>query len=152
MKINKKNLIVGIIVLVLVGGASFYGGMKYQQSQGLSKNGFPTGGTFNGQQQGTAMGANSRGTNSGMTSGEIIAKDDKSVTVKLKDGGSKIIFYSEATTYKKTTDGTKGDLVVGKQIMASGTSNADGSITAKSIQLQSDILPAAAPSGQATGQ
>ena len=149
---NKKNLIVGIIVLVLVGGASFYGGMKYQQGQALSKENFSAGGTFNGQQRGTTTGANSRISNGGMVSGEIISKDDASVNVKLKDGGSKIVFYSESTTYKKTTDGTKEDLVVGKQIMANGTSNSDGSITAKSVQLQSDIQPVAAPSGQATGQ
>ena len=74
-----------------------------------------------------------------MTVGEIIAKDDTSITVKLRDGGSKIIFYSSSSEIGKFTDGTIEDLIIGKNITINGKANPDGSITAQSIQIRPKI-------------
>jgi hypothetical protein len=74
----------------------------------------------------------------GLAAGEIIAKDDASVTVKLRDGGTKIVFVSDKTEIGKAVVGSAADLEVGKTVMATGMPNADGSLTAQNIQLRAD--------------
>ncbi|MDD4625356.1 MAG: hypothetical protein PHC82_03475, partial [Candidatus Pacebacteria bacterium] len=51
---------------------------------------------------------------------------------------SKIIFISESTETLKQASGSLDDLTVGEQVAVTGTADASGNITAKSIQ----ILPA----------
>jgi len=141
---KNKIIIACVITAVVVGGAAFYGGMKYQQGQVASKGGFMMqGGNFSGQRQGAGnVGVGSRNANGvGMASGEIIAKDDKSLTVKMSNGSSKIILYAASTEWQKMTSATAGDFAVGQQVVASGTSNIDGSLTAKQVQLRSDVQP-----------
>ena len=75
----------------------------------------------------------------GFVVGEIILKDDKSVTVKLNDGGSKIIFTSDSTSVTKSAQGALSDLQIGTQILANGMPNQDGSITAQTIQLSPQL-------------
>jgi len=91
-----------------------------------------------GSRNGTGQGRN--GTNGGSFTGEIISKDDRSIVIKMPDGGSKIIFYSESTKVTKFTDGNSDDLTVGKTVSASGTSNQDGSMTAQSVQLRPAVI------------
>jgi hypothetical protein len=67
--------------------------------------------------------------------GEIIAADEKSITVKLQDGSSKIVLLSDKTEINKTASTTKEDLKVGEKVAAFGTENSDGSVTAQSVQL-----------------
>lgn len=81
----------------------------------------------------------------GFVSGEIISKDDKSVTVKLRDGGSVIVFVSDSTKISKQTDGSTEDLTASTNVIVSGDKNSDGSYTAKSIQLVPALAPASAP-------
>jgi len=143
-----KNVATIALVAVIVGGAAFFGGTKYAESknpqgaraQGNFQNigGGQTGGA------GRMMGRGQNGAN--FAGGQIIAKDDKSVTVKLSNGGSKIIFYSASTKVEKFTEGTANDLAVGSTIAANGNANQDGSITAQSIQLRpQSINPSTTP-------
>ncbi len=127
-------MVVGAIV---VGGGSFFAGTKYQ---GESES--PQSGNFPAMEQGEQMrpgqngGAGMRtGQTGGMTIGEILSKDENSITVKLPDGGSKMIFFSESTTITKSTTGSSVDLVVSESVVVNGSANADGSINAQSIQL-----------------
>ncbi len=140
-----KLLLSILITAVVVGGGAFYGGMKY----GQSKFSFPGRGNFgdlsaedmqarfqqrDGATNGSDTGAPRMG--GGMVLGEIISKDDKSITVSVKSGGSKIVFLSDSVLVNKSVAGSLGDLGVGDSVSVSGSANSDGSINAKSIQIQ----------------
>ncbi len=135
---NKKIVwgIGGVIILVAV----FYGGTVYGKDHPAARAGAAafagrTGGTFN-RQGGAALGMG------GFTSGSIIAKDDKSITVKLNNTtsnvgqGSKIIFLDGTTKISKEVTGTATDLAVGTQVSVAGTANPDGSINAATVQIR----------------
>ena len=147
------NKIIALVIgaAVAVGGGSFYGGMKFQQSKG---SGFISPADFQNlrnlspeerQQRFQQMGGSGAGLGGqfggrngggGATTGEIISKDDKSITIKLRDGGSKIVFYSASTEIGKFASGTSADIEIGKSVMINGSANSDGSITAQSIQIR----------------
>jgi hypothetical protein len=152
----KKNIIF-LIIAIIVGGGSFYGGMKYDQKNNSGK--ISTAGLQNmtaEQRQQSFQQFRGSGNNQGVRrngtvgqsggggaflNGEIISKDDKSVTIKLRDGGSKIVFLSDSTSIGKTTDGTAADLEAGKQVTINGKDNSDGSVTAQSIQVRPNLPP-----------
>ena len=130
----KKNVLLVILLVVIIGVGSFYGGMIY----GKSKNTGPAGlrGQFNGN---FADNANRQGLGQNgetVTSGQIIKMDDNSITVELRDGGSKIILFSDSTTIGKFIAGTKVDLAADLNVMVNGKANTDGSISATSIQIR----------------
>ena len=135
----KKLLPIAIIVILIAVGA-FFGGMKYSQNKtpkGLNGEDF---------QQRMQQGANVGGLNggsrgNGFTSGEIISKDDTTITIKLSNGSSIIILYSDTTEISKFVDGADSDLQTGTSITVSGTKNDDGSTTAQSIQIRPEIAP-----------
>jgi hypothetical protein len=136
---NKKLFIIFLILVIIIGGGAFYGGMIYgknKATQGISQER---------QQRFQQMGASVTGAmdarsgnqaGNNFATGQIISKDDKSITIKLRDGGSKIIFFSDTTEIDKFTTGSSGDLEIGKTVMINGKTNQDGSITAQSIQLR----------------
>lgn len=80
---------------------------------------------------------------SGFVSGEIISKDDGNITIKLPDGGSRIIFYSSSTAIEMFVTGSAENLLTGKMVSVNGTSSGDGSVVARSIQLrpEAEIRP-----------
>ena len=132
-----KKLLPIIVIIVLVGIGAFFGGMKYDQNKAaanLSANfqNRQMAGSGTGSRNGT-FGNRSGG---GLATGEIIAKDDKSITVKLGEGGSKIIFFSDTTQITKSAAGSSADLKIGENITANGSANSDGSLTAQTIQLR----------------
>lgn len=121
-----------------VGGGAFYGGLQYAKASG------PTAraaggrmGTF-AQRTGGPIGAPGGQVRvfGGGTTGEILSKDDASMTLKLMDGGSKIVFFSASTTVGKMTSGTLEDLTQGTNVIVMGNANSDGSVTASQIQIR----------------
>ena len=150
-----KLIAIVIATAVVVGGGAFFSGMKYaenknlqsrvsqadfqnlqnlspeERQQRLQELGASAGTEFRG-----GAGGGQRGVGGGFTAGEIIAKDDKSVTVKLQNGGSKIVFLSDSTEITRFAEGTLSDLEIGKNISVNGTANSDGSVTAQTIQLR----------------
>ncbi len=136
MKKN-KNIIVTAILVVIVGSAAFFAGMKYQQSKKttFALNGQP--GQFQGRQGGGFRGGNTGFGGGGVRPvlGEIISSDSNGITVKLDDGSSKIVIVSDKTAINKAATGTREDLKTGEKVAAFGSQNSDGSITAQSIQL-----------------
>lgn len=123
-----KKIILIIVALLIIGVGAFYGGMKYSQNR-VSQN-------FRNQM--AAAGAGLRGNRLGANfiSGEIISKDEQSISIKFPDASSKIVFFSDSTEISKTAEGSPGDLEVGKTVMVNGQINQDGSITSQSIQIR----------------
>jgi hypothetical protein len=120
-----------VVVAVAVGAGSFFGGMTYAKGKPSANPAARAGRFAAGAGQ---MGMN-RGSGGGMTAGEVIAKDERSITVKLPDGGSKLIFVSDATSVVTASSGTIADVAVGGQVMAVGQATSDGSVTASMIQI-----------------
>ncbi len=129
-----KKIIIVVVLILIVGAGAFYGGMKYGQSNILnSRQQF-----FRGQ---SANVGRSFRPNNNIVAGEVISKDDQSITLKMQDNSSKIVFFSDATTILKTDQGSMADIDVGQQIMVTGQENADGSYTAQTIQQRENPLP-----------
>jgi hypothetical protein len=138
---NQKNIIIiAAIAILVVGVGSFYGGMKYAGSKN-PQNSFQRNGMLGANDQRT-QGARTGATNgngargNGFINGEIIKIDDKSITIKSNDGGSKTVYISDKTTVSKSVDGAKNDMQIGGNVMISGTANTDGSIVAQVVQLR----------------
>jgi len=121
---KNKNLIIAILLVLVAGGAGFLGGRKYQQSKmpSFTRN-------FGGANRPNSA------TNFRPVTGEILKVDDKSITIKLNDGSTKIVLVSDSTQINQATTATKENLKAGAKVAAYGTANSDGSVTAQSIQL-----------------
>lgn len=125
----KNNVaIIVVIVALAVGAGGFFAGMKYQESKS-PVNRFAN---FQGARMGN-FGQGAQGFRP--VNGEIIGSDDKSITVKLQDGSSKIVLLSDSTSITEATSASKQSLAQGKQVMVFGSNNSDGSVTAQNIQL-----------------
>ncbi len=144
----QKNYIIVAVLVLLVGAGGFIGGVKYQQFKTRSNVGnFVRGNMeFRGQVNGRGgqngqgmMRAAGNGQGFRPVTGEVISQDEKSITVKLPDGSSKIVMFGEQTTIGKSTTGTKDDLKVGENVMVVGSENSDGSVTAQNIQLNPPV-------------
>lgn len=117
----KNNiLIITAVAVLVVGSLAFFAGTKYQASKQPQ---------FNRQNnQGNRV-------NFRPVAGEILNADDKSITVKLTDGSSKIVLLSDKTEINEATQTAKTALTAGKKVVVVGTANSDGSVTASTIQL-----------------
>ena len=150
MKNQQLLIIVGVVALLVGGAGGFYGGMKYQSSKAPAQGAQSLAGG-GGRQGGGQFGPRGGRQGGGFTNGTILSKDDKSVTVKLRTGGSQIVFYTGSTQVGKMVDGTAADLSVGQNVMVGGTTNSDGSITAQTIQLRpADLMNASSTPGAPT--
>lgn len=126
---KNQTIIIVILVAVVMAGAGFFGGMQYQKAQRTT---FSANGTAN--PQGRRFGMN--GQNGGAAvRGSVLSSDANSITVKLADGSSKIVLLSGTTTITEATVAAKTAMQMGMQVMAIGTTNPDGSVTATTIQL-----------------
>lgn len=144
----KKVVPIMVIGLLLVGGGGFYAGMKYglskQQtnfSNFAQRSGMPGGmGPGAGGQTGSIRQGGKTGQNAmSFVNGELISKDETSMTLKLQDGGSKLVYFSTSTQVMKSSEGTINDLVVGQNLMINGKSNQDGSVTAQTVQMRPEM-------------
>ncbi len=143
----KKNTVIIIILFMLILGGlvGFFIGKKYQSGRSTSSTNSPFG-SFGYSRFGGRQNSNSQTTGQPQTNnnrmggpqqviGEILSQDDKSITVKMVDGSSKIIFVNDSTTISKSNTATKTDLKIGEKVAVFGPENTDGSVTADNIQL-----------------
>lgn len=152
-----KNYPLLALIVILVGAVSFYGGMTYQKQRPVDRAAFANlspeerqqrfqgfgggaGGPGGGGRGGAGAQAGMPLRQGGFVNGEVLSQDDKSMTIKLRDGGSRLVFFSASTTIGKMTEGSKQDLATGTQVMVAGSTNTDGSMTAQSIQLRPDMM------------
>jgi hypothetical protein len=138
-------LTVGIAVISLIVG--LIGGYWYEKSSvsrlANSSDQFPGGRA----QQGFRS-ANSRAGGfaaGGAISRQVISKDDTSLTIKTRDGSSKIILITGNTTVAKSAAGLISDIATDAMVMVLGNLNSDGSITANSIQIRPEMPNAKNP-------
>lgn len=150
---QNKFVISLIIAVIVAGGLGFYGGVIYQKQQapvgapafaGRGTNGQSGAFAGRGGAGGFGRGGNVSGGSVGnFSAGEVVNADTHSLTLKLMDGSSKIVLFASSTHIGKMTDGTTNDLKAGTNVMVTGNTNSDGSITASNIQ----IRPAGMPDG-----
>ncbi|MFA6249886.1 MAG: DUF5666 domain-containing protein [Candidatus Shapirobacteria bacterium] len=141
----KTNLPVTIVLVIISAAVGFFGGLKYQQSKAFPFRNSDANGNRMLIRNGQPVGQNGQAGRSGFrpVNGEIMSADAKTITVKLPDGGSKIVLVTDQTEISKFTQASQPDLATGQKVAAFGTENPDGSITAQSIQLnpQSRLRP-----------
>ena len=136
---KNKNIMIG--VGVIVASVIFYGGMKYAQANAATS-GVRTAFGQNAQARGmgqTGLRQAAGGVRGGLIAGDIISKDGTGITIKLRDGGSKIVFTATSTKVLKSVEGAPEDLSVGAMVTVEGTANADGSVTAQAIQIRPTV-------------
>ncbi len=140
---RKKHIITMIGIIIIVAGGMFYGGMQYGTSKAASVAAQARQGRGNGSGSSADNSGGQRGQRGpggmgagGFSNGQIISKDDTSITIKTRDGSSKIVYYSGSTNVGKTVADTSTDLNVGQDVMVSGNASPDGSIAADSIQIR----------------
>ena len=141
---NSKIIIPAICVLVGL-GAGFFGGFQYRNYQtnkfrgnfgAMGASGVAgTSGTFERFNGTRTAGQNGARMGGGAVSGSILSMDAKSLTVKLLDGSSKIVLFSDSTAYSNTIKASLSDLKVGSTVAVFGTANSDGSVTATNVQI-----------------
>lgn len=135
----KHNLLLTTVLVVIAAGAGFFGGMKYQQSQRRTFNGQTENSQFAFRQgNGFGQGRVGNGTNRGgfrPVAGQIVNSDEKSITVKLQDGSSRIVIISDKTQINKAEKVDRSELKSGVEVAVFGMENNDGSVTAQNIQL-----------------
>lgn len=141
MKIQKNIIVLFVLVALVVGGGCFYWGMVYGKGLGkglMGKNFNPEqlGANFEGmgQRGNRAMGTGATGL--GMLIGEVVSQDNQSLTLSIKDSGTKIVFFSSSTQVMETKQVSLSDITVGSSLMVNGKQNTDGSLTAQSIQIR----------------
>lgn len=132
---TKQHLIAWVAVTVVLAGGAFYAGsvhaknaMRVAMTAGRGQ--FPAG--MGGARTGTAR----FGMGGGAVMGSVLSKDDTSMTVKMRDGSSKIVLYSGTTQVSKFAAGSAADVSVGTEVTVVGTQNPDGSVAAQSIQIR----------------
>lgn len=133
---SKRNIVVPVLaVLVVVAGVGgFFGGMQYQKSKQPAAPSFGDRGSmnFNGNiNRGRTVG----NIGGGMVRGTVTAVQGSTITVQDTSGSSKLVITGSSTTVENTVSASLSDVAVGTSVMASGTSNSDGSVTATTIQL-----------------
>jgi cytochrome c-type biogenesis protein CcmE len=126
---NKNIVIAVIITAIIAGGLGFWGGKATAGSCSVSATAGQSARSGNFAGRGAGAGGMA-------TAGSVVSNDGSSLTISLRDGSSKIVFFSASTTVLKATTGSSADLTSGTNVVVSGKTNTDGSVTASSIQIR----------------
>lgn len=143
MKIlNKQTVTTALISIILAGGGGYYIGSHKQGAQSARIGAQFGQGGIGGQRGGFARG----GPNGNMINGDVVSLSSNILTVKGRDGGSRVILLTGSTKVSKSVAGDKADVKEGTSVLILGTQNSDGSVTADTVQ----IRPAGSSNGTST--
>ncbi len=129
------QIILGVVILIIVAGGSFYGGMLYGQSQTQSSRAgarFTSGQYGNGQ--GGGQGQGHRGFGQGVF-GQIAEIGEGYMVVTDNNGKQTKVQVTDTTLIEKNASVKLTDLAKGESVMVSGSQGADGTVTARSVQV-----------------
>lgn len=137
------KILIAIVVLLAVAGGSFYGGTLYgkNQAQTTFAAARQRGGAFPGagsivvgelppdslQQQGQTLG--------GALFGQIKEIGDGAMVISDNNGKQIPVKVTDTTLIEKQASVTLADLVAGETVFISGSTAADGTVTARSVQV-----------------
>jgi hypothetical protein len=132
MKFLNKNTLPSILISLVLGlGAGYYIGTHHTTMQaGLARGGTGQGGAD--RRGGFARG----GPNGDMINGDVVSLSDNILTVKGRDGGSRVILFTGSTKVSKSVAGEKADVKEGASVLILGKQNSDGSVTADTVQIR----------------
>lgn len=125
MQNKYKKFLPTTAAIIVVAALSFYVGTIYSQKSATGT-----------RQQFAQQFRQREGIQGGFISGKVLSKDVESITVQTRDGSSHIVLYSGSTAVVKPVPGSINDISAGTEVVAGGTQNSDGSITAQSIQVR----------------
>lgn len=146
------KIILSIVGVLVIAGASFYGGMVVGKNQATASTAtlplnmpegfqppdgvaFPSDGTRPFGVRGQGNGAAGFAAQPGMTFGAIESIDGNTLTLTTQAGGAVTVQVTGTTLIEKNASVAVSDLAVGDTVIVSGSDNSDGSITARSVQV-----------------
>ena len=132
-------IILGVVILVIASGASFYGGMVYgegrAQSARAGTNRFGGGANGFNNGQGFQGGQGAGGQRGGGVFGQITEVGDGYVMVADNNGKQTKITVTDTTLIEKNASVKLSDLANGDTVIVSGSQQSDGTFTARSVQV-----------------
>ncbi len=154
MRLNFKLALTAVVIIGLgagVGIGMWQTGGQTAQASASGRTG-QAGATFAGGGSGATAGA--AVANAAMTTGVVDTVGDQQFTVKSNAGSSTTVRVTNETTIRKQATGTVADLQKDERVLVRGTTAADGTVSATSLQIgAADVAgtTGAAPGG-ANGQ
>ena len=129
------KIILGIVVLLLVAGGSFFGGTLYGKSQAQTALAARRQGGFGGANGAGQPGASARAGGQGGIFGQIDSIGNGVLVIKDNNGKQTQVKVTDTTLIEKQASVKLTDLATGETVIVSGSTAADGSITARSVQV-----------------
>jgi hypothetical protein len=126
-------IILGIVVLLLVAGGSFFGGTVYGKNQAQTALAARRPGGFGGANG--QPGANGRTGGQGGIFGQIESIGEGVLVIKDNNGQQTQVKVTDTTLVEKQAAVKLTDLATGETVIVSGSKGADGVITARSVQV-----------------
>jgi hypothetical protein len=128
---NNKNLLLAVVVVAALAASFWLGRLSgYGNANMALANRRQAGPMAAGQRQGFGNGQNAQN----RIIGQIDKINDKQLTIKLMDGGSRLLMLPSEAVITRMASATATDLVVGQNIMASGAEE-NGMIVVKTLQV-----------------
>jgi hypothetical protein len=135
---NKKTIISVAAAIITSGGLGFITGsnLDKKESSNVRKEQIGDFQNMRGTGQVGSAIPGGKGMGGGMVSGEVLSIDGQSITIKIQNGGSKIVLVPDDVKVTKSVSTDRSDIKQGENITVIGKANGNDSISAESIQIR----------------